>query len=86
MTQPMDTPQVALNMRSTDYCRGEMAASLLDGRLIAMELWGPLPCVMEMGFDRQTPKEQPIGAIIWQVSIWEVAAEPNKWGQRPFSA
>jgi hypothetical protein len=72
VTQKMDTPQVALNMKSTEYFRGEIAASLLDGHLVGMELWGPLPCVMEMGFGGQPPKEQPIGAIIQQVSMWEI--------------
>ena len=78
VTQKLDTPQVALNMKSTEYFRGEIAASLLDGRLLGMEIWGPLPCDMEMGFGGQPPNEQPIGAIIQQVSIWEVAAEPKK--------
>jgi len=78
VTQKMDTPQLALNMKSTEYFRGEIAASLLDGRLVGMELWGPLPCVMEMGFGGQPPKEQPIGAIIQQVSMWEMPAPPEK--------
>jgi hypothetical protein len=78
VTQKMDTPQVALNMKSTEYFRGEIAASLLDGRLVGMELWGPLPCVMEMGFGGQPPKEQPIGAIIQQVSMWEIPAVSKK--------
>jgi hypothetical protein len=78
VTQKMDTPQLALNMKSTEYFRGEIAASLLDGRLVGMELWGPLPCVMEMGIGGQPPKEQPIGAIIQQVSMWEMPAPPEK--------
>jgi len=77
VTQNMDTPQFALNMRSTEYFRGEIAASLVDGRVVAMEIWGPLPCVMEMGFGGQPPTEQPIGAIIQQVSMWEVPADPE---------
>lgn len=72
VTQKMDTPQLALNMKSTEYFRGALAASLLDGRLVAMELWGPLPCVMEIGFGGKPPTEQPIGAIIQQVSMWEI--------------
>jgi hypothetical protein len=78
VTQKMDTPQLTLNMKSTEYFRGEIAASLLDGRLVGMELWGPLPCVMEMGFGGQPPKEQPIGAIIQQVSMWEVPPRLKK--------
>ena len=78
VTQDMDTPQFSMNMRSTEYFRGEIAASLLDGHLVSMELWGPLPCVMEMGFGGQPPKEQPIGAIIQQLSMWEVPAGPEK--------
>ena len=72
VTQNMDTPQFALDMKSTEYFRGEIAASLLDGRVVSMEIWGPLPCVMKMGFGGQEPAEQPIGAIIQQVSMWEV--------------
>ncbi len=78
VTQKLDTPQVALNMKSTEYFRGEIAASILDGHILAMEIWGPLPCVMEMGFGGQAPKEQPIGAIIQQVSMWEVPASAKK--------
>jgi len=78
VTQKMDTPQLALNMKSTEYFRGEIAASVIDGRLVGMELWGPLPCVMEMGIGGQPPKEQPIGAIIQQVSMWEILAASKK--------
>lgn len=77
VTQNMDTPQFALDMRATEYFRGEIAASLVDGRVVAMEIWGPLPCVMKMGFGGQPPTEQPIGAIIQQISMWEVPAEPE---------
>jgi hypothetical protein len=77
VTQNMDTPQVALDMRSTEYFRGEIAVSLLDGRVVAMEIWGPLPCVMKIGVGGQPATEQPIGAIIQQVSMWEVPAEPG---------
>lgn len=78
VTQKMDTPQFALDMQSTEYFRGEIAASLIDGRVVAMEIWGPLPCVMKMGFGGQPPTEQPIGAIIQQVSMWEIPAEPQQ--------
>jgi hypothetical protein len=78
VTQKMDTPQVKLDMKSTEYFRGEIAASLLDGHLVGMEVWGPLPCVMEMGIGGQPPKEQPIGAIIQQVSMWEIPVEAKK--------
>lgn len=78
VTQKMDTPQLALDMKSTEYFRGEIAASLLDGHLMAMELWGPLPCVLKMGFGGQPAKEQPIGAIIQQVSMWEIPVAPKK--------
>jgi hypothetical protein len=78
VTQKMDTPQVALDMKSTEYFRGEIAVSLLDGRVVAMEIWGPLACVMKMGFGGQPATEQPIGAIIQQVSMWEVAPAPQK--------
>jgi len=74
VTQNLDTPQIQMRMDSTEYFRGEIAASLLDGHLVGMELWGPLPCVVEMGFGGQPPTEQPIGAMLQQVSIWEVPA------------
>ncbi len=76
--QKIDTPQVAVNMRSTEYFRGEITASLVDGRVVAMEIWGPLPCVMKMGFGGQPPTEQPIGAIIQQVSMWEIPASSKE--------
>jgi hypothetical protein len=74
VTQKMDTPQFAMDMKATEYFRGEIAASLVDGRVVAMEIWGPLPCVMKMGFGGQPATEQPIGAIIQQISMWEVPA------------
>jgi hypothetical protein len=78
VTQKMDMPQVAVNMKSTEYFRGEIAASLLDGHLVGVEIWGPLPCIMEIGFGGKPPQEQPIGAIIQQVSMWEVPAASGK--------
>jgi len=33
---------------------------------------------MEMGLGGQPAKEQPIGAIIQQLSMWEVPAGPEK--------
>ena len=78
VTQKMDTPEVAIDMKSTEYFRGEIAASLVDGHLAAVEIWGPLPCVMKMGFGGNPATEQPIGAIIQQVSMWEVPAVSKK--------
>jgi hypothetical protein len=78
VTQKVDNPMFAMDMRATEYFRGELAASLLDGHLIAMELWGPLPCVLQIGFGGQPPTEQPVGAIIQQVSMWEVPAAPQQ--------
>ena len=76
VSQKFDTPHFAMNMQSTEYFRGEMAVSLLDGRVVGLELWGALPCVMEMGFGGQPPAEQPIGAIIQQLSMWETPPAP----------
>ncbi len=81
VTQNMETPQVTLDMKSTEYFRGEIVVSLLDGRVVAMEIWGPLPCVMKMGFGGQPATEQPIGAIIQQVSMWEIPASTE--GETP---
>lgn len=72
VSQKLESPMFALDMQATEYLRGELAASLLDDRLVGMKLWRPLPCVMQMGFGGQPPAEQPISAIIQQVSLWEV--------------
>lgn len=74
VTQKMDTPQFAMDLQGTEYFRGEIAASLVDGRVVAMEISGPVPCVMKMGFGSQPLSERPIGAIIQQVSMWETSA------------
>jgi hypothetical protein len=79
----MENPQVSVDMKSTEYFRGELAASLLDGHLVAMELWGPLPCVLKMGFGGDPPTEQPIGAIIQQVSMWEIPSARKKKESNP---
>ena len=81
--QNMETPQFSLDLKSTEYFRGELTASLLDGHLVAVELWGPLPCVMKMGFGDKPPTEQPVGAIIQQVSLWEIPATPQKKESNP---
>jgi len=83
VTQKMETPEFAQNMRAVEYFRGEIATSLVDGRVVAMEIWGPLPMVMEMGFGGQPLTEQPIGAIIQQVSMWEVPVPPDKETSSP---
>lgn len=81
VTQQVESPQFAMNMRAIEYFRGQLAASLLDGHLVAMELWGPLPCVIEMGFGGQPATEQPVGAIIQQVSMWELRPAQEAGGQ-----
>lgn len=81
--QNMETPQFKLNMNSTEYFRGTLAASILDGHLVAMELWGPLPCVMKMGFGDNPPTEQPVGAIIQQVSMWEIPSAQREKKSHP---
>jgi len=81
VTQKLDNPMFSMDMGATEYFRGELSVSLLDGHVVGMELTGPLPCVMKMGFGGQPPAEQPIGAIIQQVSMWEIPAT-----ERPGSA
>lgn len=76
--QNMETPQFSMDMKSTEYFRGALAASILDGHLVAMELWGPLPCVLKMGFGGKESTEQPVGAIIQQVSMWEISSAQQK--------
>lgn len=77
ITQKMSSPDFALDMKATEYFRGEITASLVDGRVAAMEIWGPLPCVMKMGSGGEPPTEQPISAFIQQVSMYEVPAPPS---------
>jgi len=81
--QDVSSEQMTMRMHGTEYFRGEMAVSLLDGHVVAGELFGPLPWVMEMGFGGQPPKEQPIAGVIQQVSLWEVPAPhgENSTGQ-----
>jgi len=49
---------MAINLRNTDYFRGEIVVSLVNSR---------------------PAQEQPIGAILQQVSLWEVP-EPRVGG------
>jgi hypothetical protein len=74
VTQNVSNEQMSMRMRGTEYFRGEMAVSLLDGRVVAGELFGPLPWVMEMGFGGQPSTEQPTSGVIQQVSLWEAPA------------
>ncbi|MFB3883280.1 MAG: hypothetical protein ACE149_18595 [Armatimonadota bacterium] len=78
VTQRVDNPMFAMEMEATEYFRGEMTVSLLDGHVVGMELTGPLPCVLKMGFGGQPATEQPIGAIIQQVSMWEIPVAGEK--------
>jgi hypothetical protein len=72
--QDVSNEQMTMRLHGTEYFRGEMAVSLLDGHVVAGELFGPLPWVMEMGFGGQPPTEQPAAGVIQQVSLWEVPA------------
>jgi len=71
--QDFGNAQFAVRMHGTEYFRAMLAVSLLDGHLVAGELWGPVQCLMELGFGGQPPQEQPIAAVLQQVSIWEVS-------------
>jgi len=72
--QDLGNPQMTIRMSATEYFRGEMVVSLLDGRIVAGELFGPLPSLIEIGMGGEPPKEVPIFGVIQQVSLWEVAA------------
>jgi len=71
VTQEVETPEFAMNMHGIEYFRGQLAASLVNGRVLAMDLWGPLPCRMEMSFGG-VAQEVPIAGFVQQVSLWEV--------------
>jgi hypothetical protein len=75
VTQDVENPQMTMHMHGTEYFRGTLAASLVDGRVVAGELWGPLPTVMKMGFGGQPATEQPMSGFMQQVSMWEVGRE-----------
>jgi hypothetical protein len=76
--QEMDNPQFTFRMQGTEYFRGTLAVSLVDGHIVAGELWGPLPMRLELGIGGQPPREQPIAAVLQQVSLWEVRATGEK--------
>jgi hypothetical protein len=70
--QEINSPQFRLHMDGTEYFRAEIAVSLLDGHVVAGEVWGPVLSVMELGQGGQSPKELPNAGVIQQVSLWEV--------------
>jgi hypothetical protein len=70
--QEMNSPQLTLKMDGTEYFRAEIAVSLLDGHIVAGEVWGPVLSMMEVGQGGQTPKELPTTGVMQQVSLWEV--------------
>lgn len=83
VSQKMESPTFAMDMLATEYFRGELVVSLRDGHLVGMELSGPLPCILKLGFGGQPATEQPIGAIIQQVSMWEIPTAPQKDSPAP---
>jgi hypothetical protein len=76
--QEMANPQMTFRMQGTEYFRGTLAVSLVDGRIVAGELWGPLPMRLDLGIGGQPPTEQPIAAVLQQVSLWELPANGEK--------
>jgi len=78
--QDMGNDQFRMRLHGTEYFRGEMAVSLLDGHILGGELFGPLPWVMEMGMGGQALKEMPIAGVMQQLSLWEVSSDSE---QRP---
>ncbi len=69
--QDVENPQMTMHMHGTEYFRGTLAVSTVDGHIVAGELWGPLPTVMKMGFGGQPATEQPMSGFLQQVSMWE---------------
>lgn len=58
--QKMDRGPVKIDMSGTEYFKQICTFSLVDGRLVAAELWGLMPMVLKMG-----DGEVPI-ASVWQ--------------------
>jgi hypothetical protein len=70
--QKTSSPQFTMHMDGTEYFRAELAVSLLDGHIVAAEVWGPVISVIELGLSKQQAKELPNAGVLQQVSLWEV--------------
>jgi len=68
--QDMGSGPGAMRMEGTEYFRGSMAVSLLDGHVVAGELSGFIPMVMAV--PGQAPTASPVLGVLQQVSLREV--------------
>jgi hypothetical protein len=78
--QDIGGEQLAMKMLGTEYFRGQLSVSLLDGRVVAGELWGPVVTVIEMGMGGNPPQETPVAAVLQDLSVWEVPVDDGKQG------
>ncbi|NIM51469.1 MAG: hypothetical protein GTN78_04345 [Gemmatimonadales bacterium] len=67
----IETDLLSVHTEGTEYFRGELALSLVDGRIVAGDIWGPLPSRIEVGIGGNPPAEQPIAAVLQQISMRE---------------
>jgi hypothetical protein len=71
--QHLVTERLVLRTEATEYYRGAFALSLIDGRIVAGEVWGPLPSRIELGTAEEVLVEQPIFTVLQQITLREVA-------------
>jgi hypothetical protein len=68
--QEMGGGPAALRMEGTEYFRGSMTVSLVDGHVVAGELSGFIPMVI--GAPGQASAETPVKGVLQQASLREV--------------
>lgn len=73
--QNIEPPPVTLRMEGSEYFNGMLSVSLLDGRIVAGQLWGVVPSRMSVGLPGQEVEEQPIFAVLQEVVMWEAREE-----------
>jgi len=72
VSQDLRGGSMVVRTQATEYYRGSLALSLIDGRIVAGEVWGPLPSVIEIGGTEATLTEQPIFTVLQEITMWEI--------------
>lgn len=72
VSQDLSGGPLVVRTRATEYFRGSFALSLIDGRIVAGEVWGPLPSRIELGATEETLAEQPIFTVLQEITIREI--------------
>ncbi len=70
--QTIETEQLSLATEGTEYFRGVATVSLMDGRVVAGELWGPVMSRTELGVGGAPRSETPAAAVLQSVTLREV--------------